>query len=81
MTTKAKPKGDPVKDAALAAATPAAFARAIDKDGKAVRTVLRGRFGAYVSKGVAFDVPLRTALYAHIVEGDKDAAQTWRDAH
>lgn len=71
---------DGVKAAALAATTPAAFAVAIGKEGRSVRNVLRSRFGVYVSRGGTFDVPLRTALYAHIVEGDADALATWQDA-
>jgi len=79
MTTKR----DAVKDAALASATPAAFARAIGKDGRGVRNVLRSRFGVYVSKdgAGAFDDALKSALYAHIVDHDADALGAWREAH
>lgn len=71
---------DATKDAALAATTPAAFARAIGKEGRSVRNVLRSRFGVYVSKGGTFDAPLREALYAHIVDKDDTALATWQDA-
>lgn len=77
MTTKAK--GDSTHDACIAATTPAAFARAYGKDGRAVRNVLRSKFGVYVSKGGTFDAPLREALYAHL-NGDADALTAWQDA-
>jgi hypothetical protein len=76
-TPKVDPKGDPMLAVALAAPTWATFARAIGKDGKAVRTIVRGRFGSYVSKGDALTEPLKRAVYAYIVDGDKTAADTF----
>jgi hypothetical protein len=74
-------KKDAQKAAALAATTPAAFARAIgEPDGKPTRNTLRNKFGVYVSKGDPFDVPLREALYAYRVEHDVDALTRWQDA-
>jgi hypothetical protein len=70
---------DATRDACMSATTPAAFARALQKDGRSVRNTLRSRFGVYVSKGDAFDDALKSALYAHMT-GDADALQTWRDA-
>ncbi len=70
---------DAKRDACMSATTPAAFARAYGKDGKALRTVLRSKFGVYVSKGASFDDALKSALYAHL-EGDTDALSAWQDA-
>lgn len=70
--TKAK---DATLDACMAATTPAAFAKALDKDGRSVRNVLRSKFGVYVSRGGTFDDATKRALYAYIVEGDKDAPE------
>lgn len=72
---------DAVRDACMNAATPAAFARVIEKPGKSLRDVLRSRFGVYVSKTPdAWTPELRAALYAYVVDGDKDAADTYKDA-
>lgn len=74
-----KTTNDAVRDACVASTTPAAFARALGKDGRSVRNVLRSKFGVYVSKGATFDVATREALYAYL-DGDAEALQAWRDA-
>jgi hypothetical protein len=75
MTTK-----DAVKVACMSATTPAQFAKAMGKEGRSVRNVLRSRFGVYVSRGGVFDDALKSALYAHL-NGDADALTSWQDTH
>lgn len=78
---KAAPNNDAARVAALATTSPAAFAKAIGKDPKALRTVLRSRLGIHVSKGDAFTDEVKATLFAHYVEGDAAAITTYRDAH
>lgn len=53
----------PERKAFNAAKTPAQAARALDRDPKQVRRVLR-RIGTHVSKGDAFDAKAKNALWA-----------------
>lgn len=69
-----------LKDAALATTTAAEFARVIDKPGTSLRNTVRGKFGSYRSKGDPFDLALRTALFAYVVEGDTDAPTAYHEA-
>lgn len=67
---------DKIRDACMAATTPAAFARAIGREGRPVRNVLRGKLGVYVSKGDPFDDATRSALY-DVLTGVDGALDAW----
>jgi hypothetical protein len=62
MATSRKGTTDPIRVAFDAAKTPAQAAKALGRDPKGVRRVLRKQ-GVYVSKGHAFDAKAKTALW------------------
>lgn len=64
---------DKTLDALLACARPADAARVLSMDGKALRNVLRSRFGVFVSHGHAFDDKAKHALYAYVGATDTAA--------
>lgn len=72
----AKAQTDPKRDACMSATTPQAFANAFEKNGRAVRNVLRGTLGVYVSKGNAFDDRTKSALY-DVLTGVEGAAEKY----
>jgi len=73
-------KVDATRNAALAATTPAAFAKAIAKEGKSVRNLMRSRMDVHVSKGDAFGDAEKLCLVRHYLDGDNDAIREYREA-
>jgi hypothetical protein len=63
MATKGKGTTDALRDAFIAANTPAAGARVLGVDGKWLRGILRAKLGVFVSRGGTYDEATRGALY------------------